>query len=121
MTCLLSCVCLALLTCPCCADLFFAASSCPFSALHDSVSRLTPEEAAKQWMSFVEDTASLLTLFDLDAEMASPLLAAHAAHIMAWLLCLYFFNTHGELTCSTHDTRPVKIMTPFATLKPLRH
>ena len=67
--------------------------------MHEAVMQLTAHQAGRQWVQFVSETTQLLVLHELDSHMAAPLLTTHMTNVLAWLLCLYYFNTPGQSRC----------------------
>jgi len=74
-----------------------------YRAMHSAVVKMTAPQAAKQWVTYVSDTMQLLVLYELDATVAGPLLTAHITHMLAWLLCLYYFNANGTATAAVQQ------------------
>lgn len=76
--------------------------------MYSAVVRMTAPQAAKQWVAYVSDTMQFLVLYELDATVAGPLLTAHITHMLAWLLCLYYFNANGTATAAIHTRQTAR-------------
>jgi hypothetical protein len=73
--------------------------------MHAAVMQLDADAAAQQWVQYLSETMQLLVLAELEPTTAEPLLQTHMQRTLAWLLCLYYFNTSGEALRSVLESR----------------